>query len=394
MDSKPELIIVTNNVVGGVASFWKNLVSNDASNFFDKKVIYLDCQPTTETTLSKPFGTCADVIFTYNETDTVYHVSKQLSNSISPTEGAVLTNFDTELRSLHLHRKNEKTIFYFCHDEAYLTAAVKYQFLIDVYVVHNPIFVTLLNQQLNNRAADIVYIPYGVTTYTTYQKQINTNNTLNIVWLARLNKHKGIYDIPPINEALKALHCKVNFTIIGNGPEKEAIVALVKNEPNFTFINPTDNSEVVAILKQQDVFILPSYLDGLPVAMLESMSVGCVPVVSNFNEGIQQVVTSNIGFVLPKGKIEQFAHTISTIDKDRSLLATLSKASKQLVEQEYNVTVQSQKYYTLFAQYKSLKKAKQTKYLNYGISTHPLMPTFLQKTMLQFSTFIHKLLPK
>ena len=74
-----------------------------------------------------------------------------------------------------------------------------------------------------------------------------------------------------------------------------SLLPKLDNLSNFRFAKPETNNEVLEALKQCDLFILPSRKDGLPVALLEAMSVGCVPLVSAFSEGIREVVTPGIG---------------------------------------------------------------------------------------------------
>ena len=68
---------------------------------------------------------------------------------------------------------------------------------------------------------------------------------------------------------------------------------------NFLFDTPTNTDGVLKHASNNDIFILPSRLDGLPVALLESMSVGLVPIISEFNPGIKKVVTEKEGYVVP-----------------------------------------------------------------------------------------------
>jgi glycosyltransferase involved in cell wall biosynthesis len=393
MDAKPELIIFSNYVIGGVASFWENLVKQDPVKQFHKKVIYLNYQPTAETILKQPFGFCDDLVFTINESDseTVYETAKRLGREISNREGAVLANFSTELASLHLYRKNNKTIFFVCHDMAYVSDAVKYAFLIDAYIVHNPGFVEILQSKIPGRQKDIHYIPYGITPNKEFIKTIDTNEPLRLVWLARLKAHKGIFEIPVINGLLKELGVPVHWTIIGDGPEKIRFKELVQQEENFDFFQGVEDSAVTEILKKQDVFVLPSFLDGLPVAMLESMAVGCVPVISEFNSGISKIITEETGFVLPQKDNAGFAASIQFLHQNRNLLARLSKNAKQLVEQNYDIAIQSDKYYALFLQYQSLKKRHRKKFINYGFSTHPWIPVVCRKYLLRLSRFLQKI---
>ena len=52
-------------------------------------------------------------------------------------EGAVITNFQTELATLELYKKHKKTVFFICQDNAYIYLSTMYQHIIDVIITHN-----------------------------------------------------------------------------------------------------------------------------------------------------------------------------------------------------------------------------------------------------------------
>lgn len=85
------------------------------------------------------------------------------------------------------------------------------------------------------------------------------------------------------SEALK----NVKFIVVGDGPLK---CDLEKNCPgNVIFLGRKSNREVLDILKAIDVLYLPSFNEGLPLVMLESLSSG-TPVVASNVGGIPEVL--------------------------------------------------------------------------------------------------------
>ena len=153
--------------------------------------------------------------------------------------------------------------------------------------------------------------------------------------MARHVKLKGIYDLPMINQGLLDKNIEVNWTILGDGEERENFINEVSGLSNFHFHIPKTDQEVIAVLKAQDIYILPSSHDGLPVSLLESMSVGCVPIVYNFSEGIKKVVTNDIGYVIDLYDVTGIVDKISILNNDRKLLFELSKNCIQKVEKEF-----------------------------------------------------------
>ncbi|THU41530.1 glycosyltransferase family 4 protein [Niastella caeni] len=382
MAEKPELIVFSQYKLGGVQNFYYNLLSNDPYQAFDKKWIFSDDVNSDDPKLPALFNCCEEIVFPLQQTpgEDAYIRASRLEKLISERAGAVLTNFDLELSTLHLHRRNNKTIFFICHDEWYLSRAVRFDFLIDVFIAHNIEFYNRLRSLLPKRKNDVYYLPYGVN-IPSIQRKPNVDKELKIVIAARLQPEKGTNDLPVINRLLQEQGITVKWTIIGNGPEKTYLQQELKD--NAEFFTFSKNQEVVNEMANNDIFILPSRLDGLPVAMLEAMSVGCVPVISKFNEGITAVVTNDIGYVLPVGDNNAFASAIAELHYNRQELETKSKAALRLINEKYEVKERSKEYFDLFLRYKELKKKKRLKIPNYGSGylSHPWIPAIASKTL-------------
>ena len=375
MDERPELIAFSQNKIGGVQNFYFNILTNDPYNVFHKKWIFTDRETETEAKLPKMYSTGMEILFPISKGETTYQIARRLQKLISRKPGVALTNFYEELATLHIHRRN-KTIFFICHDELYLKAARQFEFLIDVFIAHNIEFYDKMVRLFPERKNDIYFIPYGVNV-PSFERQKNFTGELRIVMLARLTVNKGVYDLPQIQDELVKANVKVKWTIIGDGPEKEKLMGLMKGS-DAEFYTPKDNADVMELLKRQDIYILPSRLEGLPVSMLESMSVGCVPVVSEFNQGIKKILPSSIGFILPIGDIAAFSKTISALHFDRNELEKRSSLSRELIKQQFDIQSRAKEYFDLFKDYSRLKKKRNFKFFTYdgGFLHHPLIPGY------------------
>jgi glycosyltransferase involved in cell wall biosynthesis len=391
MAEKPELIIFSQNKMGGVQNFYYNILSSGPMHTFNARWIFLDSTEYNDPKLPSVYNCCEEVIFPLQTTpgESIHKVAARLDKLITGKEGAVLTNFDTELITLHLHRHDKKTVFFVCHDEGYLQRAQQFEFLIDVYIAHNIEFYERLQAMFPRRKEDVYFLPYGVK-IPGYKRQPNTTGPLKIVMAARLQPEKGVADLPVIHRLLKEKGISVNWTIIGDGPEKQQLIKDLAQGEGAKFYTFAQNEEVVAEMAKNDIFILPSRLDGLPVAMLEAMSVGCVPVLSRFNTGIEQVVTKDIGYVLTTGDNKAFAETIALLHNNREELEKKSMLGMQLVREQYEASSRAKTYFDLLGRYKELKKKKRLKIPNYnGYLSSPWIPApiskMIRKVKKQFS---------
>lgn len=132
-----------------------------------------------------------------------------------------------------------------------------------------------------------------------YKIQWNKDK-INILFLGVLIKRKGVYELI---EAIKLLDRRgiikeknLNFIIGGSGPEEENLKKKI-NEYNLNFciempgwVNGGLKEE---LLKKSQVFILPSYDEGLPMAILEAMSYG-IPIISTDVGSVSEAVIDGI----------------------------------------------------------------------------------------------------
>lgn len=381
MNENAELIVFSQNKIGGVQNFYRNILSNDPYNTFKKLWIFTDIESHRDTRLPTGYKCTNEIFFYIKENETTYSFAKRLESLITDSPGAILTNFPVELSTLHLFRKKNKTIYFISHDEAYFETAQRFDFLIDVFITHNQSIFQDLKKLLPHRSKEIFYLPYGVV-IPSGNRKVNEVKELTVTIISRMSEKKGIFDLPLIDDLLVERNIVVRWNIVGMGPDLNELLLRTKSKPNFFFHQPSMEEGVLQIAKESDVFILPSRLDGLPVALLEAMSVGCVPIVSKFNEGIKKVVTQDEGFVLPVGNNEAFADAIDKLDKDRLLLEALSKNSRKRIVEEFDIEPRAQEYFNLFNRYKELKLKPKKKIIFYhGFLGHPAIPSFVRNTL-------------
>jgi glycosyltransferase involved in cell wall biosynthesis len=354
MAGKPELIICSQYLLGGGTSFHRNMLANFPKDFFDIKCIYLN---PTNWTGARPLDielNPNDVILSFGD-EPQRVTAKEISKLIPNTEGVIIVDIEQELISLDLFRKPKKTVFFVCHDDGFIDDAVKYESIIDVFISHNIAVYDELKKLLKRRLKDVYFIQHGVK-IPFFKREHQENGRLKIVFLARHYTFKGIYDLPIINEILVSKGICVNWTILGDGPERNNLIEVVKHLANFEFATPKSSDDILNILQLQDVFILPSRKDGLPVALLESMSVGCVPLIANFSEGMRRVVTEEIGFIVPVGDNDSFAEKIVLLSENRQLLTQLSSNCIEKIKKEFDIKKQALMYFDLYKKYKQFSR--------------------------------------
>ena len=180
---------------------------------------------------------------------------------------------------------------------------------------------------------------------------------VRFLFLGVLIPRKGIIDLLKAVKQLDEQHSidQCVFDIGGTGPDEEQLRMYVKDNSlsnKVNFLGWVSGNAKNRTIEKSSVFILPSYNEGLPVAILEAMSYG-LPVISTHVGDIADAVRDNInGYLIEPGDIDGLKNAIlKTIDRDN--WDRLSKNSKEIAEKEFDI---KQFYRDLISVWKSVSK--------------------------------------
>jgi len=144
---------------------------------------------------------------------------------------------------------------------------------------------------------------------------------LNVLTLGRLGHRKGTYDILDVVPDVLRKVPETKFYLAGDGDlEKVARLCREKKiEKNVFILGWLDRSKLMEALKNASIFLLPSYNEGLPVAMIEAMASG-LPVISTRAGGIPEAIEEGVnGFLVDPGCKQELTDSIIKLLRDRKL---------------------------------------------------------------------------
>lgn len=95
--------------------------------------------------------------------------------------------------------------------------------------------------------------------------------------------------------------------------------------------------EIRSVLVQASIFVLPSLVENLPLALLEAMSYGLCPVVTPVG-AIPEVVCHGVsGLIVSAGDSRALADALRLLLVDRALMCRLGRASQQRYKERYEI---------------------------------------------------------
>jgi len=369
---------IIDDKLGGVSSLNLNLI-NHAPNDFIQKVISISeiNAPISKAEIKYPVDQQIDFII--DNKCNIYSLLRKLKSLIPDEEGALILNYGTEMAMLDNH-KVAQTTFQLVHDEYNLQLAKEYGHVVDVFICHNAFIESKLLELYPTRKNDIFFLSHGVNIPNVTRTNIGINAPLRLLFLGRFAKSKGIYDLSKIAEILRQRNIPVTWTCIGAGPEEMDFISSWHELDKVEFLSPKTNEEVIQIASQHDVFVLPTKFEGTPVSLLETMSVGLVPVITKLNGGIQEIVTQEIGFALPIDDNTSFANAIETLHHNREKLELLSESCRHKIINQFKLENTSKSYFSLFSKYSTFKKDKKIKKKKLGsMLDQPFLPDFITR---------------
>ncbi len=144
-------------------------------------------------------------------------------------------------------------------------------------------------------------------------KEIRGNKTISALFLGFLSERKGIYDILEMVKRHKEyLSNRLCISVGGNG-ETEKVQKII-NEHKLTDIIKlegwVDKEKKTILLSNADLFLLPSYNEGLPISILEAMSYS-LPIISTNVGGIPEIIKNGVnGILIEPGDIDALFNAI------------------------------------------------------------------------------------
>jgi glycosyltransferase involved in cell wall biosynthesis len=188
-----------------------------------------------------------------------------------------------------------------------------------------------------------VIIPHGIEIETFRPgTSRDFNGLLRLLYLGRVEDvSKAVMMFPKIARQLAAAGVEFHFDILGDGPERDRLRDAFDQADltaRVTFHGTLRREETVPFLQRAHLFLLPSRFEGVPWALLETMSCGCVPIASRIAETTDFVVDHGVsGFLCTVGNASEFAQAIMGLAADRKRLATCSAAAVQTIRDRFTL---------------------------------------------------------
>ena len=255
-----------------------------------------------------------------------------------------------------------------------------------------------------NTQTQLLNIPCG-TPEVKNSTSLDSQEILKVIYAGRLVKEaKQVLKLTKAFCDASKVNSNLDFSIYGDGDQEQSIKALIQDEKaskNVMLFKALAPSQIIKKIQEHHVFTLMSDYEGMPIALMEAMACGVVPICLNEESGINEIIEHGVNGFIVKNRGKDYQEKLQLLVNDRSLWETMSKNAIATIQQKYSSKITHHKWYELLKQFKDLKQRPlkiplriklKGALLYYGDNRKPNLKdrsaTFLKSNWMAFRIFV------
>jgi len=209
---------------------------------------------------------------------------------------------------------------------------------------------------MNISSKKIKYIPNCIDTDYFYSQknkaelrnELSLDGFFTVGTVGRLSEEKGhIYLMKALKE-LNLKRCRMKLLIVGDGPLKDKLFNEAKElgiEEHVIFLGV--RKDMSAVYDLMDVFVLPSVSEGLPLVLLEAMSMK-IPVVATRVGAIDQVISEGEGVLVDPCSVAALTGAVESLFNNVGLCQSMGDKAREKVVSDFSLNCFSQNYMKVY----------------------------------------------
>jgi len=167
----------------------------------------------------------------------------------------------------------------------------------------------------------------------------NFEKQINILFLSRIEKNKGIFTSLVAFNILQNKHSNLFFKIAGTGQSIEEAMKFVKENKidNVEFLGYVKGYDKIQLLKECNIFLFPTqHNEGLPINVLEAMTAGQIIITRPVGGLVDLYEKCDFGFLISSTKAEDYANAIAEILKNKEKFLKISANNAKFAQENFH----------------------------------------------------------
>lgn len=161
-----------------------------------------------------------------------------------------------------------------------------------------------------------------------------------VLFLGWLEEPKGVFELLQSALTLKQRDIPVHVTFAGNGSALPAAIEFVERNglhDRIAFAGWVDDDAKTALLNESDIFVLPSWSEGLPNAMIEAMSAGLACILTEVGMIPDYVVHGRHGLLVPPRDVDALTQALTQLVANPALRGEVARQGHLLAAAQFSL---------------------------------------------------------
>jgi|BioPla2DNA2_1021312.scaffolds.fasta_scaffold11182_4 glycosyltransferase involved in cell wall biosynthesis len=150
---------------------------------------------------------------------------------------------------------------------------------------------------------------------------------------------KGVLLLPAILEQVRAGGVHARLTLLGNGPDRDRLLAEFKRRNILDFVEAPGNVPLQQVddhLAGTDCFLLPSRFEGCPNALMEAMAAGCPCVAARIRGSVDRIIEEGkSGLLAMAGDTKDFAKQVLALARNPNHCREIGVQARQRIADSF-----------------------------------------------------------
>ncbi len=167
------------------------------------------------------------------------------------------------------------------------------------------------------------------------RERFDVNDTIVVGYVGRLIPAKGLVYLLSAIKQIQDEHPNVALVIVGDGPQRRTLEMMAK-DLGIKSVFAGWQSDTLPFYELMDIFVLPSFFEGLPNVILEAMAME-KPVVAARVGGIPDLIMNRKnGFLVPIRDHKSIAIALKELITNDDLRKGMGQLNRQMVEKSFS----------------------------------------------------------
>ena len=156
----------------------------------------------------------------------------------------------------------------------------------------------------------------------------------NFSFVGRIVEEKGISELISAFEMVAMKYSEVRLNVYGDGEDLEKYKSLVRDDERICFHGRTD--EPLRALAENEIFVLPSYREGLSLSLLDAAMMGKKIIASDVDGNPEVIEDGKTGLLVPAKNAKKLAEAMVWMLEHKKEADKMARNARRKYEKEFD----------------------------------------------------------